>query len=248
MKEESSGRGKIYNFFDWLWRLIVLNTLTLLTSIAIVTIVPAFIACFKTIKESDENKWNSKIIVPYYKNFAIIFKETVWLGIAILTMLGVAIFSLVMYYNSIFISFEGVTKGDLVWSIVSIIMFIILVTLVLIFLMGFLQLPIVVSYAHLRIKDLIKTCFFMAFKLVGATMLELGVIVISIVIMLSLKLLPIWVMFGISCPLFVSHMLSRRAYTYFFDKEDIDDIAHIDIQGTTEVRETYEDDKKAHKK
>ncbi len=74
MSEKNIRNGKVFNFFDWVWRLMVLNVLTLVFSLGIITIMPAICASFKTIKDTKEN-YNSKIFKPFIINFAYLFSN-----------------------------------------------------------------------------------------------------------------------------------------------------------------------------
>ena len=64
MKDEKVGQSKVYSFFDWVWRLMVLNMMMLLFSVGIITIMPAICAGFKTIKDTKEN-YTPKIVKPF---------------------------------------------------------------------------------------------------------------------------------------------------------------------------------------
>ena len=66
MNEKKIGNSKVFSFFDWVWRLMVLNLLTIVFSLGVITIMPAICAAFKSIKDTKEN-YNSKIIMPYIK-------------------------------------------------------------------------------------------------------------------------------------------------------------------------------------
>ena len=68
MKDNKIANSKVFTFFDWIWRLMVLNLLTLVFSIGIITIMPAICAAFKTIKDTKE-KYNPKIFKPFLENF-----------------------------------------------------------------------------------------------------------------------------------------------------------------------------------
>ena len=74
--EENKGFGnsKILAVFEWIWRIFVLNTLTLVCILGVITIVPSLVACFRTIKacyEEDETHY----VKAYFKNFVYCFKD-----------------------------------------------------------------------------------------------------------------------------------------------------------------------------
>ena len=88
MKEQKT--SKIYVFFDWLWRLMVLNVLTIITSLGLITIMPSICACFKTIKDTKEDK-EVKIFKPFFSNFRYLFRDTVWFSVILIALIGVYI-------------------------------------------------------------------------------------------------------------------------------------------------------------
>ena len=70
LKENKVSNSKVFIFFDWVWRLMVLNLLTIVFSLGIITIMPAICATFKTIKDTKEN-YTPKIFKPFLQNFHI---------------------------------------------------------------------------------------------------------------------------------------------------------------------------------
>ena len=56
-------------------------------------------------------------------------------------------------------------------------------------------------------------------------------------------MIPLWLFFGISLPLYVVYMVSRRFYRYM-EMEYGEDFDDVDYQNKVVNRETYEDDKK----
>ena len=52
MSLEEKVSGKTYSFFEWIYRLVIINLLTILLSILIIPLFPALCAAIGTIKES----------------------------------------------------------------------------------------------------------------------------------------------------------------------------------------------------
>ena len=88
MSDKKIINSKVWIFFDWVWRLMVLNVLVLVTSIGIITIVPAICAAFKSIKDCKEN-YTSKIIKPFFQNFVYLFRDTFLFSIILLIIIGI---------------------------------------------------------------------------------------------------------------------------------------------------------------
>ena len=101
----------------------------------------------------------------------------------------------------------------------------------------------VINYFYYGFIDNIKLSFYMAFKYIITALLETGVVIASLYLLLTALfeyyLITIWLLFGISLPLYVMYTLSRRFYRYMADTFEEED--EIDYQNKTVNRETYED-------
>ena len=86
MDDKKLSNSKLWIFFDWVWRLMVINVLTIVTSIGIITIMPAICAAFKSIKDTKEN-YSSHIIKDYYKNFIYLFRDTFGFSIILVALI-----------------------------------------------------------------------------------------------------------------------------------------------------------------
>ena len=67
---EKMVNSKAYGFFDWVFRLIIINLLTLLLSFFVVTILPAIVACMKTLKEYASGE-TEQVYKVYFRNFKL---------------------------------------------------------------------------------------------------------------------------------------------------------------------------------
>lgn len=246
MEEKKLSNSKIFNFFDWVWRLMVLNVLTIIFSIGIITIVPAISATFKTIKDTKEN-YNSKIIKPFISNFVYFFRDSFVFSIILVLVIGVAGYGLLWYDGVVGGTDGSVEVMDKTWYMISLISITIVFLGMIIFLMTFIQIPIILTYFNYGFLDNIKLSFYMAFKYFLTTIMEVAVVIISVVVLFNAlfiyHLMPIWLFFGISLPLYVICVLSRRFYT-FMAGESEDDDEDVDYQNKQINRETYEDNNK----
>lgn len=244
--EEKKSNSKIFNFFDWVWRLMVINVFTIIFSIGIVTIVPSICAAFKTIKDTKEN-YTTKIIKPFINNFNYLFRDTFVFSIILIFIVGVAGYGLLWYDGAI-----GSTNGsdeqlDNVWFIISMISITIVFIGITVVLMAFIQVPMIITYFNYGYLDSIKLSFYMAFKYFITTIMETAIVIVSIVVLFNAlfiyHLLPLWLFFGISLPQYLIYVLSRRFYTFVSGQtEEYDD--DIDYQNKQINRETYEDENK----
>ena len=235
--------SKVFTFFDWVWRLMVLNLLVIVFSIGVITIMPAISAAFKTIKDTREN-YNSKIFKPFLENFIYLFRDTFVFSIILLLMIGVGGYAFLWYGGVIGLTGGSAAEMDKTWLIIAMVS-ITIVTLGLIILsMAIIQLPMVINYFCYGFVDNVKLCFYMAFKYFITTIIETAVTIASIVLLVNAlfiyHLIPLWLFFGISVPLYVNCAVSQRFYRYVAGQtEDEDD--DYDYQGKTVNRETYED-------
>ena len=119
MKEDKIVGGKVYSFFDWVWRLMVLNMLTIICSIGIITICPAICACFRTIKETKEN-YTPKIFKPYFNNFKYLFRDTWGFSIALVIFVVVCGYGYLWYDGVVGATLASGEKLDKIWLMIAI--------------------------------------------------------------------------------------------------------------------------------
>ena len=245
MSDKKIINSKVWIFFDWVWRLMVLNVLVLVTSIGIITIVPAICAAFKSIKDCKEN-YTSKIIKPFFQNFVYLFRDTFLFSIILLIIIGICGYGFLWYDGAI-----GSTQGsgetmDQTWFTISLIAIVIIVVGVFVVGTALIQIPMVINYFYYGFIDNVKLCFYMAYKYFITSLIEIFVVGLSAFILLNAlfiyALMPVWLFFGISLPLYVMYIVSRRFYRYV--SENTEDDEEIDYQGKTINRETYEDETK----
>ena len=230
--------SKISIIAEWIWRVFVLNTLTVVTSLGVITIVPAFVACFRTIKacfEEDETHY----IKAYYKNFVYCFKDTVFLSLFTFVIIGMLAYA--YYYYSVVIDAlveDGSFKGWLnLYSVLlglDVVFFIVLGFIVVHF-------PMVCTYFHFRFLDKIRFSFYMAYRHAAMTILIFLIFVANTALLIWM---PLYALVGyFSIQMLTSFMISRRAYWSTARKLDLQtNVAdEYDRQGKQVNRETYED-------
>ena len=98
--------------------------------------------------------------------------------------------------------------------------------------------------------DNVKLSFYMAFKYIITTVIELFITGLSVVLLINAlfiyHLIPLWLFFGISVPLYVNYTVSLRFYRFVSGQAEEED-QEIDYQGKVVNRETYEDENKTKK-
>ena len=249
MEDKKLSNSKLWIFFDWVWRLMVLNVLVLITSIGIITTIPAICAAFKSIKDTKEN-YTSNVIKNYFINFKYLFKDTFAFSIIMLVLIGICGYAFLWYDGVVVITQGSPEQMDQTWLLISIIYIVLVIIGMLIMLMVFIQVPMVMNYFYYGFVDSIKLSFYMAFKYIITSIIETFVVIASGYVLINglftYYLLPVWLFFGISLPLYVMYIVSRRFYMYVAETFE-DDIDDIDYQGKKVNRETYEDNTKTSK-
>lgn len=214
MDVEKMTNSKFYNFCDVVWRIIFLNMLTLITSLGIITIIPAFSACFNCFKDSQENK-SDNLFIAYYKHFGRVFKESLVLsvisGIALLVS-GYAIF---WYMNALDSETQLVSET---WKSTFYIGYYLTIFFVIIIVTLLMQMPMLLTYFNLGFIDNIKMSFLMTFKFFFSSILEIICWLGSVTIFFFVT--PLWFFIGLSLPLFLIYYISKAGYWYILKHQD----------------------------
>lgn len=247
MKEEKVASSKIFNFFDWLWRLMVLNVLTIITSLGIITIIPSICACFKTIKDTKETN-NPGIFKPYFFNFRYLFRDTVLFSVILVILVAICGYAYLWYDGVIGETSDSLERLDQIWLVIAMFSIVIVLCSIIVVTMAFIQIPMIITYFSYGYHDNIRLSFLIAFRYLITTLIEFVIVLASIVLLFNAivinSLIPLWLFFGISLPSYLIYMISRRVYLVMANNEDDDD---IDYQNKTINRENYEDKNQTYK-
>lgn len=243
MSENKAPNNKVFSFFDWVWRLMVLNMMMLLFSVGIITIMPTICAGFKTIKDTKEN-YTPKIVKPFISNFLYLFRDTFVFSIILVAVIGIAGYAFLWYDGVVGATGGSNNQLDQTWLIIAMVSITIVVVGIAMISMAFVQIPMVLNYFYYGFIDNIKLSFYMAFKYFITTLIEVIVMAASVILLINAlflyHLLPLWLFFGISVPLYIDYIISQRFYRYVSGQTE-DDEEEIDYQNKIVNRETYED-------
>jgi len=198
--------SKAFLFFDWLWKLLILNFLTLVTSIGFVTILPSLIACFQTIKDYKDGS-NINAFSLYFRNFKNSFRRSIVLGI-LLVILALVLFYAESYYIELLERMGNDPKYE-TWTTLFIIGKYITFFTILIVIMIVVQLPIVYAYFYFRTFDNLRFAFYVSFKFFARSVMTLFPVLLSY---LLYSIRGVWFLFGISLTLYLIYMVSRPTY------------------------------------
>ena len=219
MDIEKLVNSKVYTFFDWLWRIFVLNILTMVTSLGIITAFPSIVSCFQSIKDCKEGS-DESIFKVYFRNFGAYFKKTVGMGIIIIVVTLILVYGVIFYTDLLKAMVEEgpdvYTDAQMAFPTIGkyIVFF-------LIFVLGLIvnQLPIIYSYFNFRFFDNFKFALYTTFKFIGKGLMEILCWGLSVVVFILLT--PAWFFIGISGPLFLIYSISRPIYWYLANSKDV---------------------------
>lgn len=205
---------KIVIFFDWLWKLFLLNVLTLVCSLGIVTILPSFSACINTINDIKEGNCKN-IYKSFFLNFKALFKKSIFVGITMLII--ISLFGYALFYYRVIIGAEEFKLDTL--GIIAYIgyyfSFFILVVLMIIAN----QMPMIFNYFNFRFRDNFKFSLIVSFRFLFKSILVLLSWGISIAMIIIPKLLPVWFFLGLSIPLFFTYLIMNPIYNYLVNNK-----------------------------
>lgn len=200
--------NKVFHFFDWLFKLFILNILTLFTSLGIITILTSFTACFQSIKDYKDGS-NIGVFKLYFQNFRDCFKRSVIIGVIIIVLVVIFSFALMFYYENILNMDENTSPTWI--TIFSIGRYISLFSLFIIIIV-FIQLPIVYSYFYFRTFDNLRFAIYVSFKYLGNSFLNLIPWIVFFILLYFEFMRPMCIFFGISLSLYFNYKISRSTY------------------------------------
>ncbi|HOI47087.1 MAG TPA: DUF624 domain-containing protein [Bacilli bacterium] len=196
---EKMVNSKAYGFFDWVFRLIVINLLTLLLSFFVVTILPAIVACMKTLKEYASGE-TEQVYKVYFRNFKLYSEKSFFIWLILLVIIAISFISINFYV--------GLDTSNL-FSSAGFYMMLFMVILIILIL---LHLPLIIIYfPSFTIIETVRASILLGGKYIITTILLLIILVLGVMI---LPVLPISVLIGISLPSFMAYKLTNPIYTY----------------------------------
>lgn len=210
--------SKTYRFFDLLYKLLVINILTIILSMPIITIFPMLVACIATIR-NDLSEGN--IIKAYFRNVKQYFAKSFLLGICLLIILAIII------YAFFFWIFQEFHQSSMEW--VAQAGFVVMLVCLIIYLFSVVHIPyLMIILPKLRRTDIVKTSFYMSFRYIFTTMAMMITFCIIVGLLLICLAIPgflaVWMIIGISLPIFLITKITKPIY-YQFEKVDFDKIS-----------------------
>lgn len=214
--------SKSYRFFDQVYRLLVLNVITIILSATLIGMFPAFVATTATLKQGNQ----MNVFKQFFKNFLHYFKKSFFVGLILFIIYFLDIYAFYFYATSVV---EDVKDFD--WTllfvntgfIVSVVAFIVITILSV-------HLPLlVVTLESLTVGETYRTGFYVSIRYFLTTLIlfVLQVLIIGsfIYCMIDPRFLAIWLLVGISLPVFLQVKVTAPIY-YKFSQIDFEKIMH----------------------
>ena len=237
MDVEKYTNSKLFDFFEWSFKLIIWNLLVvfivgitfgvvffptyfvlkegtlavilyiLAIVLAVFIFVPSYSTIFSCIKIFKED--------GYAETFALFF-DRLWdniksLWLPTLFMMGLAS----VFLGAIYVDYMALLSEEVVGAtrIVCTISYYVLIIVLLIMFLMLLNVPMVVSHFRMKMWTFLLFNLRITFQKIFSTFLYLLLIVMPFLLCTFLNFLfPIWLLIGFSIPLFVSYHIARRDY------------------------------------
>lgn len=210
---EKKINSKPYRFFDWVYKLLIMNIFTLIFVCLIFTAFPAIIAMNATIKY-DMNE--SNIFRTYFSNFKYYFKKAFIINLLLILVIAVVGFAFYFYSYAI--------PQDDINSIIFQLGVAVMIVLGVIIIMLCVHIPLLtITFESLTVGEIIRTSFYISFRYFVTTLILFGMFVLKIVGTIAT---PIWLLFGLSLPTLLGIKLTEGVY-YKFEKIDLEKIMHM---------------------
>ncbi|MFA5542910.1 MAG: DUF624 domain-containing protein [Bacilli bacterium] len=206
--------SKLYIFFDTLTRLAIINVLTLITSLGVVTLLPSLTAAINTMKDMDDGNDGSNLYKRYFINFKHNFKRSFFVGLVM--TFAIAAFIYAVIYYSVILGAEDVSETN--WELVSYIGLYFSVFILIVLSIVLNQLAMTIVYFNLRFLDNFKFAFFMSFRTLSKTLLISMVWIASYLLLVYLT--GVWFFFGLGIPLFALYKLFKPLYDYIVNNKE----------------------------
>lgn len=218
---EKKYTSKTHRFFDLVYRLLVINLFTIIISIPIITFFPAIVACTATLKN---NLNETGILKPYFKNFSKYFWRSFKMGIALLLVVAI------LGYSFFFWIFQDFGTDKMEWIAQAGI--VVMMICILVFLFATVHLPfMMITIPDINNFQRFKMSIYVAFRYILTTLILVitNLLIVSPIILTFFQILRygfigIWMIIGISLPLFIAIKLTAPIY-YKIEKIDFKKIS-----------------------
>lgn len=246
MDVEKYTSSKTYEFFEWTFKLIIWNLLTLFITCAVAAIpflgfyllkegiiasicsvltivfaifafIPCYVTIFSCIKIYKEDGF-AETFVLYFDRLWDNLKTLYKLDLIVIGVVTLFVFAIYMYYAIL----SQNPEYNFFVMVYSTGYYFLMICLIII-LLCLLNLPMVVGHFRMNTKSLMRFTFKITFKKIFSTAMYLLIIGVPILVVLFMNvLIPIWLLFGFSLPLYFMYYIARKDYWKYL--KDINEI------------------------
>lgn len=219
---EQKLNSKPYRFFDQVYRLLVLNVITIILSATLIGMFPAFVATTATLKQGNQ----MNVFKQFFKNFLHYFKKSFFVGLILFVVYLVDIYAFYFYATSVV---EDVEAFD--WTLLFVNAgFIISIVAFLIITLLSVHLPLlIITFESLTVGEIYRTSFYVSIRYILTTLIlfVLQVLIIGsfIYCIFDPRFLAVWMLIGISLPVFLQAKTTAAVY-YKLSQIDFEKIMH----------------------
>lgn len=246
--------SKWFRGFDWFYRLIVINLITILIPLllsigplliwyyynnlvfflitglflAFFSFIPCFVTSFFLIKYFKEEKAGN-VFVLYFKTLKIVFNSIYKYELIVVPIIFLFLYG--AYYYWLMLDPE---YYQLVWGYIAIIGFLVSFLCLSLFVLSLVNIPMIVSYYRMKTKDLIKLSLYMSLRYFFKTLLYFIILCVPLLLIIwnPAFFIPLYTLLGISLPLYVIYILSHKFYWYLSKNiEDVKDAEKYNLKG-----------------
>ena len=219
---EQKLNSKPYRFFDQVYRLLVLNVLTIILGITVIGLFPAFVATTATLKQGNQ----MNVFKQFFKNFLHYFKKSFFVGLILFVLYLVDIYAIYFYATSVV---KDASEFDLTLLFINAGFIVSGVAFILITFLSVHLALLLITFESFTVGEIYRTSFYVSIRYFLTTLIlfVLQVLIIGsfIYCMFDARFLAVWLLVGISLPVFLQVKVTAPIY-YKLSQIDFEKIMH----------------------
>ena len=219
---EQKLNSKPYRFFDQIYRLLVLNVITIILGITVVCLFPAFVATTATLKQGNQ----MNVFKQFFKNFLDYFKKSFFVGLILFIIYLIDIYAIYFYATSVV---KDASDFDLTLLFINAGFIVSGVAFILITFLSVHLALLLITFESFTVGEIYRTSFYVSIRYFLTTLIlfVLQVLIIGsfIYCMFDARFLAVWLLIGISLPVFLQVKVTTPIY-YKLSQIDFEKIMH----------------------
>lgn len=219
---EQKLNSKPYRFFDQIYRLLVLNVITIILGITVVCLFPAFVATTATLKQGNQ----MNVFKQFFKNFLHYFKKSFFVGLILFILYLIDIYAIYFYATSVV---KDASDFDLTLLFINAGFIVSGVAFILITFLSVHLALLLITFESFTVGEIYRTSFYVSIRYFLTTLIlfVLQVLIIGsfIYCMFDARFLAVWLLIGISLPVFLQVKVTTPIY-YKLSQIDFEKIMH----------------------